>query len=251
MKNIDENGSRLLTGQYLGLKFSSGWFFTRVLETEFIELKPWILLNENENRDVIAAQTAGSQDDEVQDTLDRHFLIPEDSEQNLVFQIKYGIEPSRMQIYPIFGRDRTPNLAGTAEPGEPQIPVNGFDSPYNDPTEQTESFIVNGQEFPSFQAYNPMDEAEEARLSFHVNKMKYAVITDINVMKAMLQGNQPAKLHPMGLGAQRRDQISIPTWMSRNFGDNVYTTEEILNHEPQGGNGSIPQAPAIPGRSNE
>lgn len=246
MRNKDKNGKTLLTGQFLGLKFSSGWLFTRVLETEFIELKPWILLNENDSRGAIAAETAGSQDDEVQDTLDRHFIVPEENEQNLIFQIKYGIDPSRIQIFPIFGRDRTPNLVGTAEPGNPQIPVNGFDSPYNDPSEQTELFIVNGQEFPSFQAYNPMDESSEARLSFHVNKMKYAVVTDINIMKAMLQGQQPAKLHPMGLGAQRRDQLSIPAWVNRNFGDHIHSTEDILSHESQGGQGSIPGAGSLP-----
>lgn len=248
MKDKDRQGSTLLTGQFLGLKFDAGWLFTRVLETEFIELKPWILLNENDNRDVIAAETAGSEDDEIEDTLDRHFLVPEENEQNLIFQVKYGITPSRMQVYPIFGRDRSPNLVGTAEPGTPQIPVNGEDSPYNEPSDQTEVFIVNSQEFPSFQAYNPMDEAEEARLSFHVNKMKYAVVTDINIMKAMLQGQQPAKLHPMGLGAQRRDQISIPAWVNRNFGDHIHTTEDIITHESSDGvQGSLPDTSAISG----
>lgn len=234
MKDKGESQANLLTGQFLGLKFASGWFFVRVLETEFIELKPWILLNDSGNREAIPAETAGSEDDEVLDTNDRHFLVPEDNEQNLVFQIRYGIDPSRMQIYPIFGRDRSPNLVGSAEPGSPQIPVNGFDSPYNDPTEQSELFVMNSQEFPSFQAYNPMDEAEEARLSFHVNKMKYAAITDINVMKAMLQGQQPARLHPMGHGAQRRDQLGVPAWLNRTFGDHIYTTEDILTHQSAG-----------------
>lgn len=246
MRDKDENGSTLLTGQFLGLKFASGWLFTRILETEFIELKPWILLNESENRAEIAPATAGSEDDEVVDALDRHFLVPEENEQNLIFQVKYGIDPSRMDIYTIFGRDRSPNLVGTAEPGSPQVPVNGFDSPYNDPSEQTELFVLNSQEFPSFQAYNPMDEAEEARLSFHVNKMKYAVVTDMNIMKAMLQGQQPAKLHPMGLGAQRRDQLSVPAWVNRNFGEHIHTTEEILTHESQRQSANQPAGGSLP-----
>lgn len=226
--------SRLLqTGNYLGLKFDEGWWFVNVLETEFIELKPWTLLNENGNRAEIAAQTAGSEDDEVTDDRDRHYLVPRDEEQNLIFQVQYGIAPSRMQVFPFYGRDRAPNLRGTAEPGGSQIPVTGFDSPYNDPTQQSELFTVNDQEFPAFQAYNPMDEAEEAKLSFHVNKMKYATIEDIGTQRAFLEGRLRYRPHPMGLGAQRRDQIRAPQWLTDAFGSSIRTTDEILNSTEQ------------------
>lgn len=248
-KEQNETGKRLLTGQFIGLKFEEGWLFAHVLETEFIELKPWIVLNENDNRDVIGAQTSGSEDDEVKDALDRRQLMPNDSEQNLIFQIRYGVAPSRMQVFPIFGRDRAPNLTGTSEPGEPQVPVTGYDSPYNEPSEQTEQFIVNGQDFPSFQAYNPMDEAKEARVSFHVNKLKFAVVEDTGLKKAMLQGQQPAKLHPVGLGAQRRDQVSTPAWLNDNFGEEIESTQQILSHgedDSSNGNGQT-----VPGRFDE
>lgn len=224
-----QDSQSMMTGHILGLKFQSGWWFTKALETEYIELKPWILLNENDQRSAIAAQTAGSKDDEVKDTLERRFLYPDDSEQNLIFQVQYGIAPSRIQAYPIFGRDRAPNLEGTAEPGTPQVPVTGFDSPYNDPSSTAELFVINEQEFPSIQAYNPTDEPLEARLSFHVTKMKYGTITDMDVMKAVLQGQQRGKLHAMGLGAQKGDQLKVPTWLSRTFGQHIHTTEEILS----------------------
>lgn len=218
----------LQPGNFVGMEFQEGWWFIQVLGSEFIELKPWILLNENEERDVIAAQTAGSQDDEIVDTVDRNFLIPQESEQNLVFHIQFGIAPSRMQVYPIFGRERAPNLRGTAEPGTPQVPVTGFDSPYNEPSEQMEMFIVNNQDIPSFQAFNPTDEALEARLSFHVNKLKYATVTDVNLMKAMLQGQQPFRSHMTGLGVQDADKLRVPNWLSDAFGDHILETEEIL-----------------------
>ena len=222
--------TRLLeTSNYLGLKFKQGWWFVQVLETEFIELKPWTLLNENGNRAEIGANTAGSEDDEIVDERDRHYIIPRDDEQNLIFQIQYGIDPSRMQIYPFWGRDRVPNLRGTAEPGEQQIPISGFDSPYNDPTQQSEFYTVNDMEFPSLQAYNPQDEAEEAKLSFHVNKMKYATIEDIGTQRAFLQGQLPCRLTPMGLGAQERDQLRAPQWLTDAFGQSIRTTEQILN----------------------
>lgn len=229
-KNPYKNGM-LRTAHYAGLHFEQGWWFIQVLDTEFIELKPWILLNENDNRAAIAAQTAGSPDDEFEDPQDRPYLIPDDQEQDLVYQIQFGISPSRMQIYPFFGRDRAPNLVSNAEPGEPQVPYTGFDSPYNNPSEVAELFTVNSQPPLSLQAFNPMDEAEEARLSFHVNRIKYAVVDDEQVMRAFLQGEKKAKLHSMGLGAQRRDRFAAPQWLMNTFGDLVLTTEQLLGDQ--------------------
>lgn len=230
MRQETRDPRTLKTGNYLGLKFQDeGWWFTQILETEFIELKPWILLNENGNRDVIAAQTAGSEDDEITDTTDRHYIIPRDDEQNLIFQVQVGIAPSRMQVYPIFGRDRAPNLRGSAEPGEPQVPITGFDSPYNNPSREAEFFTINDMEFPSLQAFNPMDTAEEARLSFHVTKMKYATIDDKETQRALLQGQIPARFAPMGMGAQARDQLKTPNWLRNTFGPEIRTTEDILS----------------------
>ena len=226
----EQDQTRLLeTSNYLGLKFDEGWWFVQLLETEFIELKPWTLLNENGNRAEIAANTAGSEDDEIRDDRDRKYLVPRDEEQNLIFQIQYGIDPSRMQVYPIFGRDRAPNLRGTAEPETDQVPISGYDSPYNNPTQQSEFYTVNDMETPSLQAYNPMDEPAEAKLSFAVNKMKYATIEDIGTQRAFLQGQLPARLVPVGLGAQRRDQLRAPQWLTDAFGSSIRTTEEILN----------------------
>jgi hypothetical protein len=228
MQNENPNHRILKTGNYAGLKFRDGWLFIHVLETEFIELKPWILLNESGNREAIAAETAGSADDEIVDEVGRQLVEPQDEEQNLVFQLMTGVAPSRMQIYPRFGRDRAPNLVGGAEPQSPQVPFNGYDSPYNNPSTQSEIFTVNGMDSLQLQAYNPMDEPQEARVSFHVNKMKYTVIEDVNKMRAFIQGQLPFRDHAMGLGSQEKDQVRAPGWMQSAFGDLMYSTEEIL-----------------------
>lgn len=239
--NPYDNGM-LRTAHFAGLHFEQGWWFIQVLDTEFIELKPWILLNENDNRAAIAAQTAGSEDDEIQDTQGRNYLVPGEQEQDMVFQIQFGIAPSRMQVYPFFGRDRAPNLVSNAEPGEPQVPFTGFDTPYNNPSEHAELFTVNAQPPLSLQAYNPMDEPEEARLSFGVNKIKYAVVDNEDVMIAMLQGDKQAKLHSMGLGAQRQDRFSAPQWLMNTFGDVVMSTQDLIG---QGQGSQIPGTGAL------
>lgn len=205
-----------------------------------MELKPWILLNENDTRAAISATTSGSKD-EIQDSNSRRLLEPNKSERNLVFQVLAGVAPSRMQIYPFFGRDQNLGLENSIAPGEDEFWVTGFDSPYNNPTRQSEMFYVNDMARLKLQAYNPMDEAKEARLSFYVNKVRYATVTDINTMKAMLQGQIPSHQHMMGLGSQDRYQLKPPEWLEDTFGEHIYTTQEILQQgDTSGANQGAP-----------
>lgn len=222
-------------GHFGGLKLDDGWFFYQVIGTEYVELKPYILLNENGNRSAIAAETAGSDQEEIDDTFDNKLVEPDDDERNSLFQILYGVAPSRMQVYLLFGRDRTVSLQDYDSPGEPAAYVNGFDSPYNNPSPQSELFYINDMSPLRVQAYNPMPVAEEARVSFHVNKMRYVAVTDKGLMKAMLQGQQPANLAMAGLGIQNSDQTGVPTWLNEAFGEHIHTTQEILDEETGGG----------------
>lgn len=223
----------LQTGHFLGLKFDEGWWFVHILETEMDTLKPWILLNENENRAAIAAGTAGTEDN-IRNTVGEEIIIPDDDEKDLIFQARVGIAPSRMQLFYVYGRERNNALQSYDEPGDPAPIINGFDSPYNDPAPITEVFPINDMSPLRLQAYNPMDEAEEARLSIHVNKMKYATVTNVDLMNSFLQGQLRARLSPAGRGAQRQDQIRAPGWLQDTFGDHILTTEEIFQQSEGG-----------------
>lgn len=239
--NTKQRDSRMLQeGMFAGLKFAEGWWFIQVVGTEYVELKPWILQNENENRAPIAAQTAGVNDDEITDSQDRLLLEPNDSQRNTVFQIMYGIAPSRMQVFELYGRDREVAVQDYDSPGEPAAYVNGFDSPYNNPTRESELFYVNAMSPLRIQGYNPMDEAAEARLSFHINKLRYTTVTDRGLMKAMLQGQQPARLSMLGQGVQNRNQVGVPNWVNEAFGEHIHTTDVILDANSNGGQGSSP-----------
>lgn len=228
--HADDFDSRLVqTGHYVGLKFAEGWLFLNVLETEQIELKPWLLLNENNNRAPISANTAGSEDDEFVDRVGRQLLEPQDNSKQICYQLLFGISPSRMQIYPWFGRDSSPNLVGGAEVDNPQVPFTGYDSPYNNPSTQAEIFTLNSVKDLSIQAYNPMDEPDEARVSVHVNKFKYSVVEDVNTMAKFIEGSLNFRDHAMGLAAKTNDQMEAPGWVMEHFGDLVHTTNEIIN----------------------
>lgn len=239
MRQNQRDSRMLKPGMFAGLKFDEGWWFIQVVGTEYVEAKPITLQNEDETRGPIAPETAGVTTDQIEDSQGRQILEPDDSERNIINQIMYGVAPSRMQVFTLYGRDRNEALQDYDQPGHPGPYVNGFDSPYNNPTRESEIFYVNSMSPLRLQAFNPMSEANEAKLSVHVNKLRYTTVTDQSLMKAMLQGQQPARLSMMGEGVQNRDQVGIPTWLNEAFGEEIYTTDEILSDET-GPGGNLP-----------
>lgn len=224
----------LKTGHFLGLKFQDGWWFIHVLETESDTLKPWILLNENENRAAISAATAGTED-RIRDVNGNEIITPDDDEKELIHQAMVGVSPSRMQLFYLYGRERNNALQAYDEGGDPAPIVNGFDSPYNNPSTISEIFTLNDMSPIKLQAFNPMDESAEARVSIHVNKIKYATVTDVDLMNSFLQGQIRARLKPAGRGAERENQIKAPQWLKNNFGEHIKTTEQIFEESDQTG----------------
>lgn len=228
MQHSTRDGQPLRTGHFLGLKFDGGWWFVQVLSTSQLELKPWQLPDDNGNKAEIPAQTAGTYD-EIRDNNDQLLLEPGDDERSQIFQIFVGAAPSRVQLYPQFGREQNLGLETSIAPGEDEIWTDGFNSPYGSITAPGELFYMNNMSRLRLTAYNPTDTAFPAKLSFFVNKIKYATVTDVNLMKAMLQNQVTAKKHPVGLGATDKDQLSPPEWVSNAFGEHIYSTKEILS----------------------
>lgn len=239
MKSGYKHNRQVETGNYVGLKFDDGWMFLNVLEVERIDLKPYVLYNEDNEREEIAPRTAGTTDDEIIDELGRQLVEPNDSAKELMFQVLVGVAPSRMQVYPMYGRNRAPNLRGGAEPGDPQVPLTGYDSPYNNPSLQGEFFTTNDMNTLQLQAYNPMDEPKEARLSMYVNKFRYTVVENVDLMRSFIDGQVPFRSHPMGLGAKNTDQLSTPGWIESRFGDVILTTREIYQQTTDEDNGVV------------
>lgn len=236
--NHDQRDTRYLdTGHTLALKFAGGWWFVNIIGRETTELKPYILKNENGNRAAIAADTAGDENDRIRDPSGDELIVPDSDQRNLIFQVMYGIAPSSMQVFERFGRERNRAIEAYDQPGDPAPIVEGFDSPYNNPSHEAEMWTINDISDPKLQAYNPTDEPLEARLSLHVNKYRYATITDRSTQKAILQGNTRARLVSMGGGVQDADQLSIPNWLKETFGEHIRSSEDILTYQA-GGSGA-------------
>ena len=227
--NLEQRDTRRLRASNLvGLAFDEGWLFVRVTATEQVEIKPYTLKNENGNRAALSPNAAGTTNDEITDEADNNLIRPPKEDKNLIYHVMYGVAPSRAQVFEMFGRDRNNGIENYDEPGDPAPITNGFDSPYNDPTEEAEMFVVAEQSAPKLQAFNPTEESTEVNVSLHVNKLRYGVITDVSVQKAMLQGQIPFKSYPMGGGAQDNDRVSLPSWLNERFGEHIRTTQEIL-----------------------
>lgn len=217
------------TGHYIGLKFSDGWFFAHVLDTEYIELKPWILYNQDGERGELEPGEVGlPKDNEVEDLSERDLIVPRENERDLMYQVFMGVSPSRLRVFPYYGRNNRPNLVGGAEPENAQTPLTGYDTPYNAPTRQSEFFTLNDIPDLSFQPHNPTSEAVEPRVSFHVNKFRYAAIEDEQLMKSFIQGQTNFRDHSIGLGARQNEQEPAPGWLKSRFSDVILTTEEIM-----------------------
>lgn len=228
MHPAQKDGRLEREGHFVGLKWDEGWWFIQVLGTSVEELKPWVLYDSNDNRDAIAGTTAGNED-EFRDENNRLQLEPDDDERGLVFQILTGVWPSRATITPKYGREYNLGLEQSMNPGDDEIWISGFDSPYNNPGSQSEIYYVNDMSTLKFEAYNPMSESTEVRVSFLLNKLHYATVTDVNMMKGMLQNQVKSSKHMMGLGATSKDQLSVPQWLESAFGEHIKETSTILS----------------------
>lgn len=225
----------LRPGHLAGLKFDDGWWFIQCIGTEYVEIKPWTLLNENDVRDVVGAGESGQNDQNIVDgSGNDRVLEPNDEDRNTVHQLFFGVAPSRMQLFSLFGRDRNVAIEDYDAPGEVGGYWSGNDTPYDNASPTTEVFYVNSMAPLRLQPYNPMDVAKEANVSFHINKVRYTTITDEDTQKAILQGQTPAKLHMMGLGVQNQNQVGVPSWLNEAFGEHIRSTEKIL--DPSSGN---------------
>jgi len=233
MQHKQRDSRFLQGGHYLGMEFDDDWWFVSVTGTEYEEVKPWTLKNSNDNRAKVSGNTSGVNDQNIEDPNGNMLLEPDDQNRNIIHQILFGVAPSRMQVFRLFGRDRNNAVQNYDEPGEPASYISGNDSPYDNPSSTSEFIYINSMAPVRLQPYNPTDTALEATVSFHIQKLKYVTITDKSLMRAMIQGQTPAHLVMMGLGVDDANQIGVPTWLNEAFGEHLYTTEEILQRDEQ------------------
>lgn len=236
-------------GHRLAVHWQDRWLFITVLNTETVQMKPYQLSDSDGNQEPLDPGEIGIDDDEIVDANGRNILEPKKTERDIINQVHFGIAPSRMNVHILHGRNYNRSLRDYEEPEDPAPILDGYTTPYSRPSPQhSEMFIFNDMEMPRLQAYNPMDEASPAKVSFHVRKLHYNVITNPKEQRGILQGQVPANIHSAGLGARDNDRIQAPGWLVDSFGQHMPTTNEILaNFNEEDLEEQTPQVPGLDG----
>lgn len=118
---------------------------------------------------------------------------------NHVYQVFMGIKPSAIRQYLYYpsessrrGLDVKPIFSKS-----PYGYLDGFESPYNAPSEQSEIFIPKGIDI-GFAWYNPLSVAKQIDLNLLVVKYLVKVVRDGDIVESMIKGKTPARIATVG-----------------------------------------------------
>ncbi len=201
----------LKEGQFLGLGFSDGFYCFRIMGREITNLKPYQIESA-----LAAAGTSSSWNTIPNSSTDsREQISPTKEHKDQIYQVRYGVYPSRMQIYTQYvSRQDRGSLVGTRAEGGAVGHVDGEDSPYMYPNEISEFFSIY-ERSPVFKAYNPTPSTSEVDLNFRIAKLYYWTIKKKDLLIKLLSGEKRCKFYTIGLPGE--NPVNAPTWLSEIF----------------------------------
>jgi hypothetical protein len=218
----------LESGYLFALHFAEGWLVGRVIDKSWSNLEPWSL-------GAVAAGANLAAYDEVQDTLNRHFLEP--PQPNTIYHTFWGVTPTPARIYVQYPtRTNLGDMLAVDRLLVPSVPpgtnladvgyISGKHSPYNGPFSiQTELFTTKDQ-YPAFQVFNPLTTPmSNVMLAFQQMQYSYQIITDQNLIKSVLVGSQRCKKYTMGPSYKL---MAIPQWLQQLVTDNLLNYSNLV-----------------------
>lgn len=118
---------------------------------------------------------------------------------NHVYQIFFGIKPSAIRQYLYYPSEKSRrNL--DEKPIYNKSPfgyVDGFESPYDSPSEETEVWIPKGVDV-GFAWHNPLSSAEQIDIKMLINRYLIKVVRDPDTVEGILKGKTPARIATLG-----------------------------------------------------
>ncbi len=118
---------------------------------------------------------------------------------NHVYQIFFGIKPSAIRQYLYYPSEKSRrNL--DEKPIYIKSPfgfVDGFESPYDAPSEETEVWIPKGVDV-GFAWWNPLSSAEQVDIKMLINRYLIKVVRDPDTVEGILKGKTPARIATLG-----------------------------------------------------
>lgn len=116
-----------------------------------------------------------------------------------IYQMFVGIKPSAIKQYLYYpaesaqkGLDQKPIFSKS-----PYGYIDGFESPYDKPSPQTEMWIPKGIDV-GFSWYNPLSTAEQVDLNLLIVKYLVKVVRDGDIVEGMIKGNTPMRIATIG-----------------------------------------------------
>lgn len=118
---------------------------------------------------------------------------------NHIYQVFMGIKPSAIRRYLYYPYEKSRgNL--DVKPIFSKSPfgfIDGFESPYNYPSEKTEMWIPKNIDV-GFSWYNPLSSVEQVDIQLLIKRYQVTVIRDADTVEAMVKGKVPARIATVG-----------------------------------------------------
>lgn len=118
---------------------------------------------------------------------------------NHIYQVFMGIKPSAIRRYLYFPLEKSRgNLdVKTIFTKAPFGYVDGFESPYNSPSDKTEMWIPKNIDV-GFAWHNPLKSAEQIDIKLVIQKYAVKVVRDADVVEGIIRGKTPARIATVG-----------------------------------------------------
>lgn len=174
----------------------------RVLAREMIQYKYQAVTETNEGaRATTGTVAADTQEDSSRLTLATFNLdnVLRVTDCNHVYQVFMGIKPSaiRQYLYYPFEKSRRNLDVKSIFTKSPYGYIDGFESPYDFPSEQSELWIPKDVDV-GFAWHNPLNSAEQIDIKLFIVRYLIKVVRDADIVENILKGKLPIRVATLG-----------------------------------------------------
>lgn len=174
----------------------------RILAKEFIQYKYQAVTETSEGaRTTTGTIAADTQEDSSRLTLSafNHDNVLRVTDCNHVYQVFMGIKPSAIRqylFYPFEKSRRNLDIRSIFNKS-PYGYIDGFESPYDKPSEQTEIWIPKDIDV-GFAWHNPLSSAEQIDINLFIVRYLIKVIRDADTAESIVRGKVPTRVATLG-----------------------------------------------------
>jgi len=204
---------------FVGLIFDEGYWVVRLVRKQQRTVYRDYAFNSGSA--ISAGSTSGWET--PTDSEGRYYLEPQTDD--IIYQFFIGISPSIARLYLAYPKrqDRMSLIAPRDVPGNIGY-WSGEDSPYNDPSPETELWTVKDL-VPYFNAENPGVTGTSLKVyaNFFITPFTYKVVREKALIKKFIDGERRCSMITMG---DPEKPISAPAWLKEDYGDFLVEVEE-------------------------